>query len=424
MDKKMVIPCLYLKDGRLYNDFSDTVIVSDDPVKYALGCACSGADMLIIFDQSYDDASHEQALLTMRNITSVIDIPVMGAGNINRTEDVKKILYAGCRYAALNLAKTANVNLMEEVGLRFGKDKIFVCADTQEQVLDNIEPIRNYCEGVILLSDDVSDSYKGLKLIPVISGNSFDDTLKILKNECVIGVSGAFVNADPKELMDIKKKLDTNGIKTCILKSEITFDDLKKDSDGHVPVIVQDHKTGEILMLAYMNAEAFEKTLDTGLMTYYSRSRNELWVKGATSGHYQYVKSLTADCDFDTILARVSQVGNACHTGSYSCFFNDIVSTGEVSKDPLKVFEDVYNIIIDRRNNPKEGSYTNYLFDKGIDKILKKVGEEATEIVIAAKNPDKEEVKYEIADFLYHVMVLMAECGLDWNDIVKELANR
>ena len=120
----------------------------------------------------------------------------------------------------------------------------------------------------------------------------------------------------------------------------------------------------------------------------------------------------------------MAQIGNACHTGSYSCFFNEIVKTDIQAVDPLKVFENVYNVIMDRKNNPKEGSYTNYLFDKGIDKILKKVGEEATEIVIAAKNPDKEEVKYEIADFLYHVMVLMAECGLDWTDITKELANR
>ncbi len=144
-------------------------------------------------------------------------------------------------------------------------------------------------------------------------------------------------------------------------------------------------------------------------MTYFSRSRKELWTKGMTSGHIQYVKSLTADCDYDTILAKVSQVGAACHTGNPTCFFNEIVKKEYVEKNPLKVLEDVYEIILDRKAHPKEGSYTNYLFDKGIDKILKKVGEEATEIVIAAKNPDPEEVKYEISDFLYHMMVLMAE---------------
>ncbi len=147
-------------------------------------------------------------------------------------------------------------------------------------------------------------------------------------------------------------------------------------------------------------------------------------MKGETSGHIQYVKELTADCDFDTILAKVSQVGVACHTGNQSCFFNEIVKKEYIEKNPLKVFETVYNIIEDRKNNPKEGSYTNYLFDKGIDKILKKVGEECTEIVIAAKNPDPEEIKYEISDFLYHVMVLMVEKGVTWEEITQELAQR
>ena len=177
-------------------------------------------------------------------------------------------------------------------------------------------------------------------------------------------------------------------------------------------------------MLAYMNEEAFDTTINIGKMTYYSRSRNELWTKGLTSGHIQYVKELTADCDFDTILAKVSQVGVACHTGNPSCFFNEIVKKEYIEKNPLKVFETVYNIIEDRKNNPKEGSYTNYLFDKGIDKILKKVGEECTEIVIAAKNPDPEEIKYEISDFLYHVMVLMVEKGVTWEEITQELAQR
>jgi phosphoribosyl-ATP pyrophosphohydrolase/phosphoribosyl-AMP cyclohydrolase len=148
-------------------------------------------------------------------------------------------------------------------------------------------------------------------------------------------------------------------------------------------------------------------------------------VKGATSGHIQFVKSLTADCDYDTILAKVSQVGGiACHTGKPSCFFNEIIRKEYIERNPLKVFENVYDVIQDRKVNPKEGSYTNYLFDKGSDKILKKVGEEATEIVIAAKNPDSEELIYEASDFLYHMMVLMAEKDITWDDITRELSQR
>ncbi len=203
-----------------------------------------------------------------------------------------------------------------------------------------------------------------------------------------------------------------------------SWEDLKLNSDGMVPVVVQDVHTDQVLMLAYMNREAYEATLATGRMTYYSRSRQELWEKGATSGHYQFVRSLTLDCDNDTILARVAQLGAACHTGNYSCFFRPILEDLYSEKDPTAVLEEVYGVIMDRKEHPKEGSYTNYLFDKGLDKILKKVGEEATEIVIAAKNPDPEEIIYEISDFLYHAMVLMAEKGVTWRDVLEELAKR
>lgn len=147
-------------------------------------------------------------------------------------------------------------------------------------------------------------------------------------------------------------------------------------------------------------------------------------VKGETSGHYQYVKALYLDCDNDTILAKVAQVGAACHTGSYSCFFQEILDKHADGINPHEVLDTIYQVIKDRKIHPKEGSYTNYLFDKGMDKILKKCGEEATEIIIAAKNPNPEEIKYEISDFLYHVMVLMVEKKVTWEDIMRELANR
>ena len=199
---------------------------------------------------------------------------------------------------------------------------------------------------------------------------------------------------------------------------------IKFDANGLVPCIVQDYKTGEVLMMAYMNAQSYDLTLRTGVMTYYSRSRQELWVKGETSGHYQYVKELLADCDNDTLLAKVEQIGAACHTGNRSCFFNEMLKHEYDEKNAYAVLKGLYDVVVDRKKNPKEGSYTNYLFDKGIDKILKKCGEEATEITIAAKNPNAEELKYEIADYLYHLTVLMVECNVDWEDIVEELSKR
>ena len=233
------------------------------------------------------------------------------------------------------------------------------------------------------------------------------------------------LNDNYREILSLKNLCRENGIQVETFEAAFQWSDFHLNSDGMIPVVVQDYRTLEVLMVAYMNEEAYNLTISTGKMTYYSRSRSELWLKGATSGHFQYVKSLAADCDMDTILARVSQVGAACHTGARSCFFNEITKKDyEESSNPLQVFEEVFDIIKDRKLHPKEGSYTNYLFEKGIDKILKKLGEEATEIVIAAKNPNPNEIKYEISDFLYHMMVLMAEKDVTWEEITTELANR
>jgi phosphoribosyl-ATP pyrophosphohydrolase/phosphoribosyl-AMP cyclohydrolase len=212
----------------------------------------------------------------------------------------------------------------------------------------------------------------------------------------------------------------------------MSFATLKKSPDGFVPVIVQDVTSNEVLMFAYMNEEAYEQTLSSRQMTYYSRSRGSLWTKGETSGHYQTLHSLTADCDKDTLLAKVHQTGVACHTGEKTCFFQEIISGEDEiihsaqneKKNAVTILTVVMDIIADRKANPKEGSYTNYLFDKGLDKILKKLGEEATEIVIAAKNGSTDEVTYETADFLYHLMVLMTELDISWDDVLEELAKR
>ena len=249
--------------------------------------------------------------------------------------------------------------------------------------------------------------------------------MEIFAYENVCGVTGNTINDNYRDILALKGLCKENGILVETFEAALQWDDFQKNPEGLLPVIVQDYRTGEVLMMAYMNEEAYGQTIRTGRMTYYSRSRRQLWLKGETSGHFQYLKSLAADCDKDTLLARVSQVGAACHTGSRSCFFNEIVKKqGEETANPLQVFEEVFDVIKDRKLHPKEGSYTNYLFDKGIDKILKKLGEEATEIVIAAKNPGANEVKYEISDFLYHMMVLMAEKDISWEEITTELANR
>ena len=414
--KKLIVPEIYLKNG---------LCDGEDPVKLAKYFSEAGADAIVLYDLSAEDEEHDRNLHVMKEIYRVVEVPLFGGGNINRVEDVKKILYTGCAKAILNFSKESNRSMLEEVSKRFGKEKIAASVDCKEQLLANNSALEEYASMVVAVRDLPENAYYKYSL-PILAATVKEnhDIFDILEKNAVVGVTGAFVSQKTTNFMQLKNRGSQMGIETNVLRSEISWDELKLNSDGMVPVIVQDYRTAEVLMMAYMTEEAFRKTLETGLMTYYSRSRKCLWTKGLTSGHIQYVKSLTADCDYDTLLAKVSQVGPACHTGNPTCFFNQMMKKDYKESNPLSVFESVYGTIKDRKENPKEGSYTNYLFDKGIDKILKKVGEEATELVIAAKNPEPEEIKYEMADFLYHAMVLMVEKGITWEEIIEELDNR
>lgn len=424
---KKLIPCIYLYKGNAVRDFADHTILDTNPAALARFYSNNNADELIVYDLSEGDTEHEEALDIIKSICTEAEIPVIGAGNVHRMEDIKKLIYAGCRKAALNYSKSGNIEITKEVSDKFGKDKIVACILEISEITDNEELIENYVEELILVKERCikeAISASAFPMIVSVPEVSLDKILELLSKPNICAISGYAINENAKELSAIKALCQTNGIPVNTYEAKIPWEELKLNSDGQIPVVVQDYKTDEVLMVAYMNEEAYHMTLKTGKMTYYSRSREELWIKGETSGHYQYVKSLTADCDKDTILAKVSQIGAACHTGAHSCFFNEIMRREYEESNPLRVFEQVFGVILDRKIHPKEGSYTNYLFDKGLDKILKKLGEEATEIVIAAKNPNKNEIKYEISDFLYHMMVLMAEKGVTWEEITSELAKR
>ena len=196
---------------------------------------------------------------------------------------------------------------------------------------------------------------------------------------------------------------------------------LKFDERGLIPAIVVDTETRRVLTLAYMNAESLRLSMEKGLTCFFSRSRQALWLKGETSGNYQHIVSITADCDRDALLVEVRKDGPACHLGTDSCFSNPIF---EGEEPPAFQYDDLMDMLRGRRESPKEGSYTTYLFQKGLDKILKKVGEETTEVIIAAKDHDRANTIYEIGDLMYHVMVLMLEMGISLEDIRREMASR
>lgn len=427
MSYKRLTPCIFIAGGKAVRWFDDRTVLTEDVIALAKQYNANGADELLVFDLSDSDEDHEESIDLIKKINRIISIPMVAGGNIRRAEDVKKLLYAGVKRAMLNFSKKVSIDLIKEVSLRFGKEKIAVSLNDFDTLFKQQHLIEQYSSEIVFMHRLDLNSVVNVTEIPcVVVTDTMDESeiLRILKSNGVKGVSGMFISSVDMDFNDFKEVCMRAGIKMTSFESMMDFSEFKLNSDGLIPVIVQDYKTNEVLMMAYMNEEAFDHTIKTGKMTYYSRSRKTQWVKGETSGHYQYVKSLTIDCDRDTLLAKVDQVGPACHTGNPTCFFQPLVGTDYDETNPLQVFETVYETIVDRKKNPKEGSYTNYLFDKGIDKILKKVGEEATELVIAAKNPNPEEVKYELSDFLYHAMVLMVERGVTWEDIIKELADR
>ena len=426
MEHKNMVATIYIKDGMAVKSPTE-LDEKKDVLELASVYDDSGIDKIICYDLSTDDEEHEKNILAIREINRNIQVKTAGGGNIKRLEDVKKLLYAGCVEVILNGSKPEAIDLIKEASARFGANKMLVSLCTVDFLFKTKDFLQDNIHELLIMNTTLLEGLENITNIPYIvqvDDYDFDYVLKLLKSDQIRGISGQFLNSTSFDVMQIKSELSDAGIKMDNFEPKLSWADLHPNTDGLVPTVVQDFQTGEVLMVAYMNEESLNATIRTGKMTYYSRSRQSLWVKGETSGHFQYVKSLTADCDFDTILAKVSQVGVACHTGAPSCFFNEIVKKEYVERNPLKVFEDVYDVILDRMEHPKEGSYTNYLFDKGLDKILKKVGEEATEIVIAAKNPNPEETKYEISDFLYHIMVLMALKGVTWEDITSELAQR
>ncbi|MCR5295454.1 MAG: bifunctional phosphoribosyl-AMP cyclohydrolase/phosphoribosyl-ATP diphosphatase HisIE [Lachnospiraceae bacterium] len=425
--KKMLVPCIYMQNGKAVTGFGKTSALTDMPLdELAESYSVSGADALLVLDFSNTDEEHEEAIACLASMCRQSQVPVIAAGNIKRAEDVKKLLYAGARQVILNGSRKDNMQLLPEVSRRFGKEKLAVSIASVEEYMLFSEDIEAFASRILVLSD-IEDSLPKLTSLPILfhaKESSAAEVLAFLAKPGIEGVTGSYVSSPDISLLKLKEAALGKDIPMAVFSSSLSFDELKTDEKGLIPCVVQDYSNDEVLMMAYMNRESFEKTLLTGKMHYYSRSRKCLWLKGESSGHYQYVKAMSADCDRDTLLAKVSQVGAACHTGNRSCFFTPLFDSGEIEKNPMRVFESVYNVILDRKANPREGSYTNYLFDKGIDKILKKVGEENTEIIIAAKNPDPQELRYEISDYLYHLMVLMAEKGVNWTDITDDLSRR
>ena len=359
--------------------------ISANIVKLAEEYNFAGADELFIYNYSKIESEREEFLAALKEVGTAVDIPFFTGMYAARFEDVKKAFYTGADKVVIKYEICPSKGIISEAAGRFGTDKIMIEVD-EDLAFDKIAfPVDTlllkHVDAGDLLARKIQDCGKNVVIRDSLLRNDLEELLRI---DGVLGVATNYY--ENKNLYKVKSSMKKAGIAMNTFESSLPFSEFKTDQKGLVPCIVQDYRTSQVLMMAYMNEESYQMTCDTGKMTYYSRSRQQLWVKGEVSGHFQYVKELSLDCDNDTLLAKVHQIGAACHTGSYSCFFKELAKRDYNDTNPLTILEEDFATIMERKKNPKEGSYTNYLFTKGIDKILKKCGEEASEIIIAAKN--------------------------------------
>ena len=469
---KRIIACLDVRNGRVVKGTKFTDIKDvDSPEKLAKFYSDNSVDELVFYDITASNEERKTSLEFVERVARVINIPFSAGGGVSTIEDFKYILRKGADKVSVNSAAVRNPQLIREASMAFGSQcvvlsmdvkkngqgswSVYVKGGREKTELDAIEWAITAAElgaGEIVVNSIDEDGMKNgydLELlsritsvvnIPVIASGGAgkkEHFLDALQKTGVDGVLAASVfHFGEIKIPELKQYLKENGAeirmpeaapqkKESPSAAAADISMIRFTKDGLVPCICQDAKTGAVLMLAYMNEQSLRLTLEKKRAVYYSRSRSELWEKGATSGNTQKVRAIYYDCDADALLIKVEQTGNACHTGEYSCFFNAVFDDLGVSADPgSSVFGELYAAVIGRKNDPSEGSYTNYLFDKGLDKILKKVGEEAAETIIAAKNQDRQELIGETGDLIYHLTVMLAEKGISIDEIEQELKSR
>ncbi|MGI5988925.1 MAG: phosphoribosyl-AMP cyclohydrolase [Lachnospiraceae bacterium] len=322
---RILVPILYLKDGRVYHDMDLAEPFDESITKAADLQERRGADALLIFDYSYDTISQKKALFSIREICEAVDIPVWVGGNILCLEDAENYYAAGAAVVVLDEERISNVDLMEELVRRHGGDHVALLHIPGGN--DSLyEAAANHLAFVV--SPGIPDNTPGgLNYLFLQDKANRTVTVETLQKRNALGLAGQFLTESDETFWQMKRELREDGIAVHTLDPAMPFTEFKLDEKGLIPCVVQDNKTNEVLMVAYMNEEAFRKTCETGLATYFSRSRQELWTKGMTSGHLQYVKRMYVDCDSDTLLLKVKQIGGACHTGHRTCFYRTILET-------------------------------------------------------------------------------------------------
>lgn len=426
MERKNLIATLFLKNGMAVSDFDNLTPLGEaaDIVKLYND---SGIDKIIFYDLSETPKEQDNTITKIRELNRIFEIPVYGAGNIHNLKDIKNLLYSGCQKVILNSSDPDNLKLIEEAKLRYGIDKLSISLEKVDVLFKQKDMLEKTFDEIFVLDESIIDAITNLTEIPftpLLTSMDISDYIEILKKETCNGIGGELLNNMKTDVMILKNKLSSYGLNMNTFESKLSWSEFNLDENGLIAVIAQDYSTSEVLTFGYMDEKAFQDTIKSGKMNYYNIRTGETLMKGEESEQFQYVKSLTVDCHKKAILAKISQIGVSCHTGNYSCFFDQIVRKDYLEKNTFKVFENVYNVINDRRKNPKEGSYTNYLYEQGMDEVLKKIWSEIGDLILEAKNGDSESMRSEITDLIYHLMVLMNDNDLRWEDITAELIQR
>lgn len=443
----IVYPAIDIRNGKcvrlLQGSFEKETVYGDDPVAMAKQLVQKGAKWLHIVDL---DGARTGVAANLPIIEEMVKLGVkieLGGG-IRTREDITRRMTCGVARCVLGTAAIEDPALVRwaaktypgriAIGIDAKEGRVAVRGWEEQSALTPLEVAKQAAEAgvcTVIYTEIANDGMQngpdiaacvrlmeqsGLEVIVSGGVGCLEDVVRVQK----AGLPGVIIGKAMYEgRLEIEQALQMQEANAMFSQEQVKYNE-----QGLVPVIAQDVQTGAVLMQAYMNREALALTLEKGHMVYWSRSRQELWEKGATSGQIQELVSLTADCDGDCLLAQVIQKGGgACHTGAYSCFFNAMTEPKQ-EVGSANVLYEVDAVIKDRREHPVEGSYTNYLFEKGIDKILKKVGEESAETIIAAKNNAPDEIIYETSDLFYHVLVMLQDRGVALEEIFKELKRR
>lgn len=428
MKIKEVVACVSIRGGLLYLDSDDTEAYERNEISGLMQSLNDlSVDRLIVRNDASDENQHDQHMLMLQAICTYSEVPVTAGGYMTRMEEVKKYFYAGVNSVIIEASHEKAIQLMKDTAGRFGRHSVMLALSTIDIMFKQRELVETSVDRILVMDDLILDSASHVTSLPIMVVPPEEDPQKaagFLSREKVYGVAYPAARLEGADVMALKNDLFEQGITVAHLEPKLEWSSMKTNEAGLVPVVVQDYITDEVLMLAYMNEESFRKTLISGKMTYWSRSRQELWTKGETSGHFQYVKSLTADCDHDTILARVSQIGAACHTGNRTCFFYNIYQRETNKSNPLSNLLNTYYKVQDSKNNPQAGTMAGYLFEQGTDRILTNMAQENAHIMLAAKNGDPEVIKTEIADYLFLLIMLMVENDITLDEVLSGLAYR